>query len=89
MIFPSKQQTRRIHVRRQVGLADYLLHTLEPEMFSEKMAEGAWYEKVKVDLVCFALRIQRTASLPTLGPDKEQDNIYHLAAALSQHYKEI
>ena len=57
-------------------------------MFPEKMPEGAWYETLKLDVLCFALRIHKTSSLPVLEGESAE-NVHDVAAALSQHYAHI
>lgn len=86
-IFLPKPSFKPLHCR-QVGLADHILHSLEPSIFKKVPPEGAWYEQKKVDCVCFALRIKKKAALPQLARG-ESDSIEALTAALSQHYANI
>ena len=73
---------------RQVGVLDYLLHCLEPDMLFVEMLENAWCEGLKLEVLCFALRIHKTVALPVLEGEAA-DSIPDVATALSQHYNNI
>ena len=67
---------------------DYILNKLEPTLFPEEQPEDAWFRADKIDLLCFALRVQKSTSLPHVTHEVD-DTFEDVAAALSQHYLNI